>query len=76
MFTVVVKKHFGNLSVPLLVPDAFSRIRTVVDIRFAISCDCMRSNEIYEFNPGPDPGPKRQRTTLCTPRIVKYCNGH
>jgi len=24
----------------------------------------------YEFNPGPDPGPKRERTTLCTPRIV------
>ena len=46
LFTVVVKKHFGKLSVPLLVPDAFSRTRTVVDIRFAIACDCMRSHAI------------------------------
>ena len=29
----------------------------------------------YEFNPGPETGPKRQRTILCTPRIVKYYNG-
>ncbi len=29
LFTVVVTKHFGKLSVPLLVPDAFSRTRTV-----------------------------------------------
>ncbi len=46
LFTVVVKKHFGKLSVPLLVPDAFSRTRTVVDIRFEISCNCMRSHAI------------------------------
>ncbi len=46
LFTVVVKKHLGKLSVPLLVPDVLSRTRTVVDIRFAISCDCMQSHAI------------------------------
>ena len=34
-------------------------------------CDPLR----YEFYPGPDTGPKRQRTILCTSRIVKYYNG-
>jgi hypothetical protein len=26
----------------------------------------------YEFNRSPDAGLKRQRTFLCTPRVVKY----
>ena len=40
------RNTLGKLSVPLLVPDAFSRTQTVVDIRFAISCDRMRSHAI------------------------------
>ena len=40
------RNTLGRLSVPLLVPGAFSRTRTVVDIRFAISCNRMRSHEI------------------------------
>ena len=48
LFTVAVKKHFGKLSVPLLVPDAFSRTRTVVKERFffKIACDCLQSHAI------------------------------
>ena len=40
------RNTLGRLSVPLLVPDAFSRTQTVADIRFAISCDRMRSHAI------------------------------
>ena len=42
------RNTLGRLSVPLLVPDAFSRTQTVVDIRFffEIACDRMRSHEI------------------------------
>ena len=65
-----------KLSVPLLVPDAFSRTQTVVDIRFAISCDFMRfhaiacdrmrSNEIaVEFNPPGERDNTRSHAIPC-----------
>ena len=56
----------SKLSVPLLVPDAFSRTQTVVDIRFAISCDLMRSNEIaVEFNPPRERDNTRSHAIAC-----------
>jgi hypothetical protein len=41
--STVVKKHYGQTFNPLLIPSVFSKILTVVDIRFAERCGFMRS---------------------------------